>query len=232
MLESTLTYEELIAHIARTGQIGDWITLQLSAAMSEPMNDLLGAVAQGINSQALSEVQGYGILHTLLSAGGESTTSLIGNAVRMLAEHRDLQDQLGDDPELIPMFVEEALRLEPPFRYHMRSVPNDTELGGIEIPAGETVLLLWGAANRDPAVFDHPETIDLTRQVPRRHVAFGRGVHHCVGAPLARVEARNVLGVLLNRASDITLDPRRPPRWVNSLTVRRHEELPVHLVAS
>jgi cytochrome P450 family 144 len=232
MLESTLTYEELIAHIARTGQIGDWITLQLSAAMSEPMNDLLGAVAQGINSQALSEVQGYGILHTLLSAGGESTTSLIGNAVRMLAEHRDLQDQLGDDPELIPMFVEEALRLEPPFRYHMRSVPNDTELGGIEIPAGETVLLLWGATNRDPAVFDHPETIDLTRQVPRRHVAFGRGVHHCVGAPLARVEARNVLGVLLNRASDITLDPRRPPRWVNSLTVRRHEELPVHLVAS
>ena len=134
--------------------------------------------------------------------------------------------------ELIPMFVEEALRLEPPFRYHMRSVPNDTELGGVEIPAGATVLLLWGAANRDPAVFDHPETINLTRQVPRRHVAFGRGIHHCVGAPLARVEARNVLSVLLNRVSDITLDPQRWPRWVNSLMVRRHEELPVLLVAS
>ncbi len=232
MLGSTLTYEELVAHIARTGEIGEWITLQLSAAMSEPMNDLLGAVAQGISSQALSKVQGYGILHTLLSAGGESTTSLIGNAVRMLAEHRDLQDQLRGDPELIPMFVEEALRLEPPFRYHMRSVPNDTELGDVEIPAGATVLLLWGAANRDPAVFDHPETIDLTRQVPRRHVAFGRGIHHCVGAPLARVEARNVLRVLLNRVSDITLDPQRPPRWVNSLMVRRHDELPVLLVGS
>jgi cytochrome P450 len=232
MLGSTLSYEELVGLIARIGEIGEWISLQLSAAMSEPMDDLLGAVAQGINSQALSEVQAYGILHTLLSAGGESTTGLIGNAVRMLAEHRDLQDQLRERPELIPMFVEEALRLEPPFRYHMRSVPNDTELGGVEIPAGATVLLLWGAANRDPAVFDHPEVIDLTRRVPRRHVAFGRGIHHCVGAALARVEARNVIGVLLARTSDITLDPQRPPRWANSLMVRRHEELPVHLVAS
>jgi cytochrome P450 len=232
MLGSTLSYDELIAHIARTGEIGEWLTLQLAAAMSEPMHDLLGAVAQGVNSQALSEVQAYGILHTLLSAGGESTTSLIGNAVRLLAEHRGLQDQLRQDPELIPSFVEEALRLEPPFRYHMRSVPNDTELGGVKIPAGATVLLLWGAANRDFAMFDHPETIDLGREGPRRHVAFGRGIHHCVGAPLARVEARNVLSVLLARTSDITLDPQRQPRWVNSLMVRRHEELPVRLVAS
>jgi cytochrome P450 len=232
MLGSTLSYEELVDLIARIGEIGAWISSQLSAALREPMDDLLGAVALGVRSGALSEVQAYGVLHTLLSAGGESTTSLIGNAVRMLAEHGDLQDRLREDPELIPIFVEEALRLEPPFRYHMRSVPNDTELGGVEIPAGATVLLLWGSANRDPAIFDHPETIDLTRRVPRRHVAFGRGIHHCVGAPLARVEARNVLRVLLARTSDITLDPQRPPRWANSLMVRRHEGLPVHLVAS
>jgi cytochrome P450 len=232
MLGSTLSYDELVALIARIGEIGEWISLQLSAAMRAPMHDLLGAVANGVNDQALSEAQAYGILHTLLSAGGESTTSLIGNAVRMLAEHRDVQDRLREEPALIPMFVEEALRLEPPFRYHMRSVPHDTELGGVEIPARATVLLLWGAANRDPAMFVDPGTIDLTRQVPRRHVAFGRGIHHCVGAPLARIEARNVLGVLLGRTSDVTLDPRKPPRWVNSLMVRRHEELPVHLTAS
>jgi AcrR family transcriptional regulator len=130
------------------------------------------------------------------------------------------------------MFVEEALRLEPPFRYHMRHVANDTALGGVEIPVGATVILLWGAANRDAAMFDHPESIDLTREAPRRHVAFGRGIHHCVGAPLARVEARNVLSVLLARTSDITLDTQRQPRWVNSLMVRRHEELPVRLTAS
>ena len=81
-------------------------------------------------------------------------------------------------------------------------------------------------------MFDHPESIDLTRDAPRRHVAFGRGIHHCVGAPLARVEARNVLRVLLARTSQITLDPLRQPRWVNSLMVRRHEELPVRLVGA
>jgi cytochrome P450 len=232
MLGSTLSYDELVAHIARTGEIEEWVSRQLSTAMSEPSHDLLEAVAEGVDSQAFSEVEAVVILHTLLSAGGESTTSLIGNAVRILADDRELQSQLRQSPELIPMFVEEALRLEPPFRYHMRYVPNDTALGGVEIPAGATVLLLWGAANRDAAMFDHPESIDLTREAPRRHVAFGRGIHHCVGAPLARVEARNVLSVLLARTSDITLDPQRRPRWVNSLMVRRHEELPVRLVAS
>jgi cytochrome P450 len=232
MLGSTLSYDELVAHIARTGEIEEWVSRQLSAAMSEPSHDLLGAVAEGVKSEAFSEVEGVVILHTLLSAGGESTTSLLGNAVRILAEDRELQNQLRQSPELIPMFVEEALRLEPPFRYHMRHVPNDTALGGVEIPAGAMVLLLWGAANRDAAMFDHPESIDLTREAPRRHVAFGRGIHHCVGAPLARVEARNVLSVLLTRTSDITLDPQRRPRWVNSLMVRRHEELPVHLEAT
>ena len=232
MLGSTLSYDELVAHIARTGEIEEWVSSQLSAARSEPSHDLLGAVAEGVRNQAFSEVEAAVILHTLLSAGGESTTSLIGNAVRILAEDGALQSQLRQSPELIPMFVEEALRLEPPFRYHMRHVPNDTALGGVGIPAGATVLLLWGAANRDADMFDHPDSIDLTREAPRRHVAFGRGIHHCVGAPLARVEARNVLSVLLARTREINLDPHRQPRWVNSLMVRRHEELPVLLVAS
>jgi cytochrome P450 family 144 len=232
MLGSTLSYDDLVAHIARTGEIEEWVSGQLSAAMSDPSQDLLGAVAQGVKSKAFSEVEAVVILHTLLSAGGESTTSLIGNAARILAEDRELQNRLRESPDLIPMFVEEALRLEPPFRYHMRHVSNDTGLGGVEIQAGATVLLLWGAANRDSAMFDHPESIDLTRGAPRRHVAFGRGIHHCVGAPLARVEARNVLRVLLARTSEIALDPQRQPKWVNSLMVRRHEELPVHLIAS
>ena len=231
MLGSTLSYDDLVAHIARTGEIEEWLSHQLAVAMSEPSHDLLGAVAEGVHAQAFSETEAVVILHTLLSAGGESTTSLIGNAVRILAEDRALQSRLRQSPELIPMFVEEALRLEPPFRYHMRHVPHDTALGGVEIPAGATVLLLWGAANRDAAMFDHPESINLTREAPRRHVAFGRGIHHCVGAPLARVEARNVLNVLLARTSDIGLDAQRRPKWVNSLMVRRHEELPVRLVA-
>ena len=232
MLGSTLSYDELVGLIARTGEIQEWVSHQLLAAVTEPTADLLGAVAQGVRSGAFSEYEAIVILHTLLSAGGESTTSLLGNAVRILAEHPDLQNDLRGNPELIPMFVEETLRLEPPFRYHMRFVPHDTVLGGVEIRAGSTALLLWGSANRDPEVFDRPDAIDLSRKVLRRHVAFGRGIHHCVGAPLARLEARNVLGVLLDRTSDITLDPQHSPKWANSLMIRRHEELPVQLVAS
>jgi cytochrome P450 len=147
------------------------------------------------------------VLHTLLSAGGESTTSLLGNAVRILAEQPDLQEHLRRDPEQVSKFVEEALRLESPFRYLMRYVPETTTLGGVEIPSGATVLLLWGAANRDAAEFERPDEVDLERRAPRHHVSFGRGIHYCVGAPLARVEARIVLTALLERTKTITLDP-------------------------
>jgi cytochrome P450 len=151
--------------------------------------------------------------------------------VGLLAEHPELQEHLRRNPEQIPRFVEEALRIESPFRYQMRSVPKDTSLGGVDIPADATLLLLFGAANRDDAEFERPDEVDLHRKVPRLHLAFGRGIHHCVGAPLARIEARVVLTVLLERTASITLDPGRTPRWVNSLMVRRHEQLPLRLVA-
>jgi cytochrome P450 family 144 len=229
MLGSALTFDELMELITRIGEIQEWIGGQLAAARPEPGSDILGTVARGVNDGVFGEFEANAILHTLLSAGGESTTSLLGNAVRLLAERQDLQEQLRRTPEQIPRFVEEALRLEPPFRYHMRHVPKDTALGGIDIPAEATVLLLWGAANRDAAEFERPDEVDLHRQVPRLHMAFGRGIHHCVGAPLARIEARILLTVLLERTSSITLDAQHPPRWVKSLMVRRHEQLPVRL---
>jgi cytochrome P450 family 144 len=208
-----------------------YIADQLSTAVKEPSEDLLGAVARGLQDGVFDEFGAIIVLQTLLSAGGESTTSLLGNAVRILAEDQDLQQHLRENVEQIPAFVEETLRLEAPFRFHMRSVPEDTTLGGVDIPADATVLLLWGAANRDAAEFERPDEIDLQRQFPRHHVAFGRGIHHCVGAPLARIEARNVLTVLLERTSSITLDFEHAPRWENSLMVRRHERLPLRLVA-
>lgn len=232
MLGSTLSFDELMELINRIGEIQTWLGHQLSTAMKEPGQSLLGAVARGVNDRVFSEFEATAILHTLLSAGGESTTSLLGNSVRILAERQDIQEHLRQNPDQIPLFVEESLRLEPPFRYHMRSASADTTLGEVAIPAGATILLLWGAANRDSAVFDHPNEIDLERQLPRRHVTFGRGIHHCVGAPLARIEARNVLRVLLERTSSITLDPVEGPRWTNSLMVRRHEVLPIRLVAA
>lgn len=232
MLGSTLSLDELMSCITRTGEIQTWITGQLDAAKRAPGQDLLGAVARGVNDGVFGDFDAVVILHTLLSAGGESTTSLLGNAVRLLAEDQELQTHLRANHERIPLFIEEALRLEPPFRYHMRSVPNDTSLGSVDIPAGSTVLLLWGAANRDPAEFPRPGTVDLDRPLPRRHLAFGRGIHHCVGAPLARLEAACVLTGLLEQTSDLSLDPDRKPVWANSLMVRRHDELPVRVAGT
>jgi cytochrome P450 family 144 len=232
MLGSTLTFDELIEVATRGDEVHAWVADQLSTAREDPGDDLLGAAARGVNDGVLSATEGMGILVTLLSAGGETTTSLLGNAVRMLAEDQDLQAHLRQNPDEVATFAEEALRLQSPFRYLMRSVPEDTSLGTTDIPAGSTVLLLWGAANRDANEFDRPDEIDLGRRVARRHVAFGRGIHHCVGAPLARIEARNVLTILLERTSTIALDDAEPsPRWVRSLLVRRHRELPVRLQA-
>jgi cytochrome P450 len=230
ILAATSSRERLIELVTRSNDVGAWIGEQLASAMkeNEPSDDILSSIASGAKTGALGVRDGIVILHTLLSAGGESTTSLLGNAVRLLADDQDLQQRLRQQPELIPNFVEEALRLESPFRCHLRSVPKDTTLGDLNIPAGATLLMLWGAANRDPATFDRPDEIVLDR--PRRHVTFGRGIHNCVGAPLARLEARIVFTVLLEHTSSITLDPAQRPAWVNSLLVRRHEHLPVQLV--
>jgi cytochrome P450 family 144 len=231
LVGSTLALDDLLVSASGMEGILIWIADQLSVALEEPSEDLLGTVANAVKAGALSEPEAVGILTTLLSAGGETTTSLLGNAVRMLAERPELQEYLRQNPEQIATFAEEALRIESPFRYMMRFVPKDTVLGGTSIPAGSTVLLLWGSANRDPNEFERPDEIDLERRIPRRHVAFGRGIHHCVGAPLARVEARNVMAVLLGRTKSISLQADQTASWVPSLLVRRHEQLPVRLVA-
>jgi cytochrome P450 len=229
ILGGRLSLDDLSALVDRISVTAAWVDGQLAAAVEQPNDDILGSMVRAVQAGAFGLPEATTMLMTLLSAGGESTTSLLGNAVRMLGEHPDLQDQLRADPSLVPNVVEEALRLESPFRYLFRSTPRATSLGGVDIPEDASVLLMWGAANRDPAEFERPDEIDLHRAVPRRHVAFGRGIHHCVGAPLARLEARVVLSQLLARTERITLDPARPPRWVDSLQVRRHEQLAVLL---
>jgi len=229
ILSSTLTLPRLETLIAGIGEIEAWIADELVAAQADPGEDILGSVARGVSDGTFGLHEGTVILHTLLSAGGESTTSLLGSATRILADDPDLQDRLRADRDLVPAFVEEALRLESPFRYLMRSVHADTQLGGVTIPAGASVLLFWGAANRDGAEFEHPDEVDLDRWAPRHHVAFGRGIHHCVGAPLARLEAKIVLNAILERTLSFSLDADDPPVWADSLLIRRYERLPLKL---
>jgi cytochrome P450 family 144 len=226
----SVSLSELNDLMVRSGEIGTWIAEQLEGVAAAPSENLLGTVARGIQTGDLQMQEGIVTLQTLLSAGGESTSSLLGNAVRILAERQDLQAELRQSPEMVPAFVEEALRLESPFRHLTRSVSADTKLGDVDIPAGSTLMLFWGAANRDDDEYEAADQVNLQRPAPRHHLAFGRGIHHCVGAPLARLEGRIVLTRLLEETNSITLDPAQAPRWIESLQTRRHECLPVLLV--
>jgi cytochrome P450 len=191
---------------------------------------LIGIVAHAVSEGELTDLEALGILSVLIAAGGESTTSLTGTAVRILAERPDLQTKLRGAPDLVSNFVEEALRYDPPFRGHYRVVARDTELGGKPLPAGSHLVLVWPAANRDPAVYEHADEIRLDRPNPRYHVGFGWGIHLCVGAPLARVEAQVAIETLLARTRRFRIDSDQTPlRYHPSLLVRRLESLPLIL---
>jgi cytochrome P450 len=212
--------------------VGPVVDAYLAARESKQydFDTLIGVCAQAAEAGELTDLEAFATLFLLVSAGGESTTSLTGTGVRILAERPDLQDRLRREPHLIPAFVEEACRVDPPFRGHYRHVVRDTELGGTHIPAGATLVLAWPAANRDREAFPHPDEIDLDRPNPRQHVGFGWGIHLCVGAPLARVEAKVAFEQLLRRTTSFSIDPAAAPlHYHRSLMIRRLIELPLVL---
>lgn len=199
----------------------------LATPPSERAGNLTDALAAGVEAGGISREQAVGILVILFGAAGESTASLLGSAVRLLAQHPALAGALRRDPDRIPDFVEEAVRLEPPFNFHYRVAKVDAELCGTRVRAGDRLMVSWAAANRDPAVFDDPDHLRLERSQGRRHLAFGRGIHFCVGAPIARMEVRVALEELLARTRCIDLAPARPPAHAPSIFVRRLATLPL-----
>jgi cytochrome P450 len=202
--------------------------LETRASGRRDPDTLIGVCAQAVDDGELTDEEAFAMFFLLVSAGGESTTSLTGTGVRILAERADLQDRLRREPELIAAFVEEACRIDPPFRGHYRHVLSDAEVGGVAVPAGSTVVLVWPAANRDPEAFATPDEIDLERPNPRQHVGFGWGIHLCVGAPLARIEAKVAFEQLLARTVSFAVDPADVPlRHHRSLMIRRLVELPL-----
>jgi len=218
-----------LAH--ETGAMSRYLGEALAAAKSAPdpgpNAPLLHALARGVLHGQISDAEAVGIAVVMFGAGGESTAALLASCVHRLASDTKLADTLRSEPALIPRFVEEIVRLEPPFKFHYRRVRRPCRLAGFDLAADDRLMLLWASANRDATVFDEPDALRLDRRYPNHHMGFGRGTHFCIGAPVARLEARVVVGELLRRTREICLDPDCPPRWAPSIFVRRLEALEI-----
>ena len=175
-----------------------------------PGHDTLSGLVRARNEGAqLSDRETLNMLRLLLSAGTETTANLIGNGVLALLRHPDQLQRLREDPGLIPTAVEELLRFDSPVQADYRRVLADCEVNGVPLRRRDNIVLLLGAANRDPDVFENPDRLDVGRR-PGPHLSFGRGIHRCPGAALARLQGRIVLEVLLERFSSMALIESRP----------------------
>lgn len=222
LLGGTATPDRMAVIVAGVTEFVAYLSSHLAAAIAgdqERTDTVLDTVADAVRLGTLTSEQGILFLVQLVTAGAESTTSLIGNALRLLATDSNLQARVRADPELVSALIEEAVRLESPFRGHFRVLGEDAELAGHRLAAGSRLMLLWGSANRDDAVFDHPDQLDLHRPNAKVHNSFGHGIHFCLGAHLARLEAQRSVVALLAATSSFTTS--EPVNYVPSLFIRR-----------
>jgi cytochrome P450 family 144 len=222
LLSGVFDLEHIGTAVETSTQLAGYLYTKFAEAQAHPGDDLLGDLARAVADGAIATEVAVLMLIQLVGAGGESTAGLMGNAARLLATQPDVQEQVRNDPQLVPALLEETLRLESPFRNHHRHIRTDTTLAGVPLPKDGHLLLLWGSANRDPAAFDDPDQLQLDRPNLRNHLAFGKGLHFCVGAALARTEARIGITTLLEATNWFEL---ADAEWVPSLMVRRHRRL-------
>ncbi|MGQ0464196.1 MAG: cytochrome P450 [Sporichthyaceae bacterium] len=211
----TLSREAIVDLIGAIDECYDFFTAQLVDRTTSPRDDLVTDVAQA----DLAPEERLQMLTLFLIGGNETTNSLIASSVWLLCERTRLQDKLRDEPDLIPAFVEEVLRIEPPVQGLFRLALRDTVAGGAPIREGEFVWLVYGSGNRDAAQFPDPDDLSLDRgSEGRRHLTFAQGPHFCLGAPLARAEARIAIGTLLRRTRNLALAPDEDARsWAPNL---------------
>ena len=162
----------------------------------------------------------------LFAAGQETVTKLLSSAVQILGDQPELQHRLRADRSLIGPFIEEAMRMQSPTKVDFRLARKTTTLGGVPIRAGTVIMLCLGAANRDPRKFDDPNVFQIDRKNVREHIAFGRGIHTCAGAPLARVEGQITVNRLLDRMHDIAITEAKHGRPAN----RKYRYAPTFLL--
>ena len=229
IIEPTITPREREIAAEAAKSLNEYFLPVIQARRTAPENDIISSLAQVEEAgDTLTEYEMLNLLRLLLVAGNETTTNLIGNGMLALLRHPEELERLRADRSLIPAAVEELLRYDSPVQANVRGATRECEVNGFPIQPGQNILLLIGSANRDPAVFDDPDRLDIGRGKVG-HMSFGRGIHHCIGASLARLEGCVAFEVLLERFSSIRLLNDRPA-FRNGVVLRGLESLLVRAV--
>jgi cytochrome P450 len=213
--------------VAASAELRDYFVPILADRREEPRDDLISSLAQAeIDGERLSDEEIFCFLRLLLPAGVETTYRSLGNLLFGLLSHPDQLDAVRSDRALIPQAIEEAVRWEAPLLVITRLATRDTQLAGMPIPAGSTVMPLLGAANRDEQRYPDPDRFDIFR-APKPNISWGQGVHVCLGMHLARLEMRVALELLLDRLPDLRLDPEAKDPHIRGQVFRSPTSLPV-----
>ena len=226
LLEPTVSLRERKAAQDAQQEFDAYFRAIVAQRRSAPRDDILSALAHAEDGgERLSEREMLNMLRLLLIAGNETTANLIGNGMLALLDNPDQLARLRDDPSLMPTAVDELLRFDSPVQTTFRRVLADCEVNGFALRKRDNVAVLLGAANRDPDAFDEPDRLDVGRaHCP--HLSLGRGIHYCLGAPLARLEARIAFEMLLERFARIEL-PGPRPKYHHGIVLRGLRSLPL-----
>jgi cytochrome P450 len=209
-------------------EMSDYLVAHAVERKRQPRADLLTRLVEAeVDGERLPDDQVVNFAIVLLLAGHITTTMLLGNTVLCLDAFPEQQDKVRANRASIPAVIEESLRFLTPFAALGRSTTREVELGGVTIPADQMLMIWLGAANRDPRQFPNPDVFDPGRD-PNPHLAFGRGIHFCLGAPLARLEGRVAVNILLDRLDPLRTDPADPVDFMPTPTMTGVRRLPLH----
>jgi len=235
LAQRSMTPEEAVAEAEVELEAQHFLAGEFERRRADPGDDLISLLvhAHGDDDEPFTINELQDLMHQLITGGFETTTAALSKGMLLLATHPDQLARLRAEPELMKNFIEEVLRFDSPVQGLWRRAAADTRVGGVDIPEGASVMIRYGAANRDRSAFAEPERFDITRPDAKNHLAFGFGAHFCVGASLARQEMQSSFTILLDRLRDIELaEPLGAPAHEPSFFLRPMARLPLRFRAA
>lgn len=214
--------------IAASGEVKEYVAGILADRRAHPQDDLISDLAHAeLDGEHLSDEEIFSFVRLLLPAGVETTFRSTGNLILTLLSHPEQLEAIRADRSLLPQAIEELLRYETPLLNITRQATDDTEVGGVPVPSGSTVMPMLAAANRDESRFPDPDRFDIFREDPKPHISFGQGPHVCLGMHLARMEMRVAVNLLLDRLPNLRLDPEGDDPHIRGQVFRSPTSIPV-----